>query len=140
MTEVNSRQAQADLARADRASAAVQRRTRWISTYLGAFAAGFGALTLVLGLVDQPQVRLVTATGLWVAFVVLMATWARRQPAAGRRANVQTAPYWAASMVCYLIVLLSGLPGRQGQVAFWIPAAILVAAPLAFGAWREHRR
>ena len=42
--------------------------------------------------------------------------------------------------VRYAVALFAGTPRMIGNVAFWVPAALVVAAPLALGAWRERGR
>jgi hypothetical protein len=48
------------------------------------------------------------------------------------------APYWVVAMACYAVALFAGTPGRLGQVSYWVPAALIVAAPFLVGAVRER--
>jgi hypothetical protein len=52
----------------------------------------------------------------------------------------RTAPYWFGTTLLYTAALLVGLPDRGGQVSYWVPAAIVVAIPMAIGALLERRR
>jgi hypothetical protein len=38
-----------------------------------------------------------------------------------------------------VVALVVGLNDFKGESGYWIPAAILVGAPLILGAWRESR-
>jgi len=132
-------EARAALDSATTTSGRVRARARWMSTYLAAYAGGFLVLVLVLGLVDDVPLRVWIAGVGWVALMVAMALWSRRRPATLPGTGWRTAPYWIATAVVYVAVNIVGAHGRQGQVWYWVPAAVLVALPLAIGAVRERR-
>lgn len=138
--ELTSEQAAAELARADRMAGRVQDRSRWMATYLGVFAAGFGAVTLIVGLVAPLWLRMTIFGVLWTCLVVGMVIWSRLQPAVPRAQCRRGAWGWVGTAVLYAAAVWIGTPGLFGQVVFWLPAAVLVATPLAVAAWREHRR
>jgi hypothetical protein len=130
-------QAQADLARADESARRIGTRARWMSVYLAVFAAGFGLLTLVLGLVG-PKAMIVVMP-LWGVLIVVMVVWSQRQLATRRGIGRRIAGYWIGASALYVAALFIGLPDLEGRPAYWIPAALTVAAPLAVAAVRERR-
>lgn len=137
--ELTREQAAAELARADLVAGRVHGRSRWMANYLAVFGAGFGVVTLVLGMVEPYPLKMTIFAVFWTSLVVGMVGWARSRPAAprGRWRGVWA---WVGTGVLYPAALLIGLPGQAGRPAFWVPAAVLVAAPMAAAAWREHRR
>lgn len=132
--------AAADLARGDRAAAKVRTASRWMARYLAVFAAGFGVLTLVLGLVSPLGLRMAVAGALWIPLVVGMVVWAMRRPAADRGVGRRVLWGWIGTGGLYALALVIGTPARLGEVVYWAPAAVLVALPLGITAWRESRR
>lgn len=103
------------------------------------FAAGFGAATLVLGLVEPVALRMSLWGVAWVLLVTGMVVWAKRRPASLRGTSRRIAVYWAGTVLLYTVALFVGTPRFIGQPLYWVPAALLVAAPLAVGAFRERR-
>ncbi len=137
---MTNEQAAAELTRAGQVGERVRSRARWMSTtYLGVFAVGFGVVTLILGLVAPLWLRMTVFGVLWACLVVGMVWWARQQPAVPRAWCWRGAWGWAGTVVLYGAALLIGTPGLLGRVEYWLPAAVLVATPLALAAWREHR-
>jgi hypothetical protein len=134
---VSPLQAQADLARADESARRIGTRARWMSVYLAVFAVGFGGLTHVLGLAGPKS--MIVVMPLWAILIVVMVTWSRRQLATRRGVGRRIAGYWVTTSVLYGAALFLGLPHLQGRAAYWIPAALTVAAPLAVAAVRERR-
>ncbi|MDQ1654073.1 MAG: hypothetical protein QOI35_3273 [Cryptosporangiaceae bacterium] len=130
-------QAQADLARADESARRIGTRARWMSVYLAVFGVGFGALTLVLGLAGSASMTVVMP--LWGVLIAVMVVWSQRQLATRRGTGRRIAGYWIGTSVLYGVALFAGLSRFQGRPAFWIPAALVVAAPLLAGAFRERR-
>lgn len=133
-------QAASALADAERSAARVHVETRWFVRYLAVFAAGFGVLTLVLGLVDPLWLRLTISGVLWIPLVIGMAWWAFHQRATASGVGRRALPGWVGSGVLYAVALFVGTPGQLGNPAYWVPAAVVVALPLAIAAWRESRR
>lgn len=132
-------EARAALDSAATTSGRVRAHARWMSTYLAVYSAGFFALVLVLGLVDNVPVRVWIACVGWVGLMVATVFWARRRAATLPGTGWRTAPYWIATSVLYAAALIVGFPEREGQVWYWVPAAIIVALPNAIGALRERR-
>lgn len=139
-TDITREQAAAELDRAERAAALVRRQSRWMARYLGVFAAGFGALTLILGLVEPLWLRMTVSGVLWAGLVLGMVLWANRRPATARGAGHRGLWGWIGTCALYGVALFVGTPGHLGEVAFWVPAAVVVAIPLAIAAWQEARR
>ncbi|WP_300012512.1 hypothetical protein [Pseudonocardia sp.] len=138
--ELSRDQAASALAHADRSAARVRTQTRWFVRYLAVFAAGFGVLTLVLGLVQPLWLRLTISMALWIPLVAGMAWWAQRQRATAGGAIRRTVPGWIGTGALYAAALFVGTPGQLGNPAYWVPAAVVVTLPLAVVAWRESRR
>ncbi len=133
-------EAAAALDRVDRAGRAVRRGTRWIATSPGLFAAAFAGVTLLLGLLPTSSSARGLISPAWVVLVTLSVMWAQRQPAKSRGLARRTAPYWAGTIALYGVVLFVGVRAYPQRSAFWLPAAAMVAAPMAYGAWREAHR
>lgn len=130
-------QAQADLVRADESARRIGTRARWMSVYLAVFGVGFGVLTLVLGLAGPAS--MVVVMPLWGVLIVVMVVWSHRQLATRRGTGRRIAGYWIGTAALYGIALFAGIERFPGRPAFWIPAALAVAAPLLTGAIRERR-
>jgi hypothetical protein len=104
----------------------------------GVFAAGFGVATLVLGLVQPFALRMSLWAVAWVLLVGGMIWWAWRRPANLRGTTRRVAGYWVGTGLLYGVALFVGTPRLIGQPLYWVPAALVVAAPLAFGSVRER--
>lgn len=139
-TDVSPEQAAADLARAGLAAGRISRQSRWMVHYTAVFATGFGVLTLVLGLVGPLWLRMTISGVLWAGLVSGMLMWARRRPATSRGVGRRVTWGWIGTGVLYGAALFAGTPGQLGNVAYWVPAAIVVTLPLAAASWRESRR
>ncbi|MDQ6947905.1 MAG: hypothetical protein M3256_16980 [Actinomycetota bacterium] len=133
-------QAAADLAGARQAAVRVGTQARWTARYLAVFAAGFAAITLILGLMQPFWLRMSVWGVLWAALVMGMVWWARSRPAQPRGSRRwRWAWGWAGTGILYAAALSIGLPGQSGWPAYWVPAAAIVALPLSVAAWRERR-
>jgi len=139
MDAVEPVDAQVALAAASTAASRVRRRARWMSTYLAVFAGGFAALTLLLGVVQPLSLRMSAFTIGWPLLIAGMVIWAARQPARLRGTLRRVSKYWTTTGICYGAVLAVGTPRFIGQPLYWLPAAVLVAAPMVLGAIRERR-
>lgn len=137
---MTTEQAAADLARARQATEQVRARAQWSARYLGVFAAGFAAITLILGLMHPFWLRMSVWGTVWGVLVVGMVAWARSQPAQpeGSR-RWRSAWAWAGTGVLYAVTLWVGDPAQLGRMMYWVPAAVLVALALAAAAWRERQ-
>lgn len=133
-------QAATDLAHARRSAGRVRAEARWFVRYLVVFAAGFGVLTLVLGLVEPLWLRLTVSGVLWLPLVAGMAWWASRQRATTSGVGRRALPGWIGTGGLYAVALFVGTPDQLGRPAYWVPAAVVVTLPLAVTAWRESRR
>ncbi len=124
--------ARSQLGRAGSAGAQLAARGRWFRAYLLAFGLGSLALVVLLGLGDRGV--MVAAMVGWGVLVAVMAVWASRQrvqlAGAGRRLTAAFA-VWG---VLYGLTLVIGLSLAPGAPAFWVPAALVVAAPLLVAA------
>jgi len=138
--DITREQAATDLDNAERAAARVQKQSRWLAWYSGTFAAGFAALTLMLGLVEPAWLRAVMSAVLWLPLVAGMVLRAGRRPTTARGAGRRVVPGWVGSGVLFAVALFVGVPTQQGNLAYWLPAAAVVALPLVVVAWREARR
>jgi hypothetical protein len=130
--------ARADLRRIDIVSTRVQAEADWIPRYLAFFGVAFGGITLLLGLLQPTWLRMVAFSVIWPVVVLTAVLRVRRRAAAPRAAGRRMAPYWITAMVFYAIALFAGTPARLGQAGYWVPAALIVAAPFLLGAVRER--
>lgn len=133
-------EARAALDSAATASSRVRAQSRWMGTYLAVFAVAYLVLTLMVGLVESTPFRLIVGIGGWIVLVVVMIWWIGRRPAMPTGSAWHIAWYWFGTGLLYPAAVLVGLPDREGQVSYWVPAAIVVALPMAIGALLERRR
>jgi hypothetical protein len=130
---------QATLAHAERLGRRVTDRSRWYGRFLVAFGAAVMVVTPLWGLLTGGAAALVLNIA-WVAFVIIISGYARRQPVAGRgmgRRYVLVIGVWA---VIYAAVLVPGFALFPHNPAWWIPGGLAAAAPFYLGAYWEHRR
>ncbi len=124
--------ARRQLSQAGSAGSDLAARGRWFRTYLLAFGVESLVLVVLLGLGGRGV--MVAAMVGWGVLVAVMAGWASRQrvqlTGAGRRLTVA----FAAWGVLYGLALVIGLSSAPGAPAFWVPAAVVVAAPLLVAA------
>lgn len=132
------------------AATAHQRATRdsglWFARYMAVFGAGFGVLTLLLGLgpdgSDAYLWWLLGVMGLWAVLLVVMVLWAWRRPVMVTPPRRIAVPGWVGTGVLYGAALFLSI-GQAYPVWAWLLAAVVVAAPLllAAGALRHdvHR-
>lgn len=130
----------ADLTRAETATGRLRDESRWAVRYLAVFAVGFAVLTLVLGLVFPLGLRMTVAGVLWLPLVSGMVVWATRHRAAPRGIGWPFAWGFGLSGALYALVLVVGTPAQLGNVAYWVPGAVLAGLPLAVAAVRQARR
>lgn len=117
---------------ANHAQDALASRGRWIRTYLLVFA---GAALVVFPLIGLGgSAGAIAATSGWIVLVALMSWWASRQPTVergGGRRNVAGFITWG---ILYGVGLVVGMSFFRGEPAYWLPVAVVVAAPLAVAA------
>lgn len=130
---------QAALAHADRLGRRVTDRSRWYGRFLAIFGAGVMVITPLWGLLTGGTAAVVLNIA-WVAFIIVITVYARRQPVAGRgmgRRYLLIIGSWA---VIYAVVLVAGFALFLHNPAWWVPGGLAAAAPFFVGAYREHRR
>jgi hypothetical protein len=132
-------QAHATLDQAAQSAQRVRAQAQWMSIYLGAFAAGFAALTLVLGFVKPLPLAMVVAGVIWALMLTVMLPWAAQRRATLRGTGRRITGYWIASAVLFIPAMLIGANRLIDNSLYWVVAALVVAAPLAIGALRERR-
>lgn len=138
MTEMTPEAARDALAHAARTSDRLRARARWASTKLAVTGVGMGLVTLAVGLVEQDLVALAVFAA-WGALVAGTAWWERRRTAHLPGTPERTARYWVMSFALYAVAIACGVARPAGDVGFWVPAAVAVAAPMLVGAVRERR-
>ena len=112
-------------------------RGRWLAAYFGAFAAGSAVVVVLIGLGGSAG-TLIAMTG-WVVLVSAGVAWATTRPVRLRHEGWLHALAWVTWGVVYGTVLLLG-DARPGELAYWVPAALVSALPLAgTGALALHR-
>lgn len=106
---------------------------RWKARYLAGFGVAIGLLFPVIGLAPPP-VGVPFFTVAWVLVVTVMVRYGTRQRVTrrgqGRRMGITFAT-WAA---VYGGALVAGELAFMGNPAYWIPMAVVVAAPFLVGA------
>lgn len=130
--------ARAALADAARTSDRLRARARWASTKLAVQGLGLGVVTATIGLAES---KLVGATVFvaWGVLVAATAWWERRRTAHLAGTRERTSRYWALSFALYAVAIACGVARPDGDTAFWLPAAVVVALPMLVGAARERR-
>ncbi len=139
-TDMSRERAAADLARAATATDRVRDESRWAVRYFALLGAGWAAITLVLGLVFPLWLRMTVAGVLWIPLVTGLVVWAVRRRASSRGVARHNAWAIGATSVLYGAAIIIGTPGQLGNAAYWVPAAVLAALPLAVAAVLEARR
>ncbi|MDQ2623576.1 MAG: hypothetical protein M3Y20_00305 [Actinomycetota bacterium] len=131
--------ARAALDSAASAEASVRAHARWMPVYMIAFGLGFGGIAILLGMVDSFAWRMGLFAAIWLVFVVTMVRWASTRPASARRVGRRLVLPWVGTSVLYGVALFVGTGRFQGELAFWLPAAVVIALPLVIGGLRERR-
>jgi hypothetical protein len=130
-------EARAALAGATHSAARLRRRARWASTRLLVLGLGMGLVTLSVGLVESTLLGAAVFVA-WFVLVVVLSRWVRRRTAHLPGTSTRTAPYWSLAFAIYAVAIAAG--GHEyGDPSYWVPAAVLVAAPMLVGALRERR-
>ncbi|KLN36531.1 hypothetical protein FB00_01385 [Cellulosimicrobium funkei] len=127
-------EASSALADASRLAASTRARAwRWVRLYLTGWAAASVCLVLALGL--GGRAGFVVGMSAWALLVTVGVTWAARQGAMVAGARPRLALGAGAWAVVYGATLFVGLDRFAGEVAFWVPAALVSAVPLLLAAW-----
>jgi len=124
-------QARSSLAGADAARRGLAARGRWLAGRFGASAVGGAAVVGLIGLGGDTGTVLAVVG--WVALVSVGVAHAVTRPVRLRREGWLHAGGWASWGVVHGVVLAVGHP-RHGEVAHWLPAALVSAVPLAVAA------
>lgn len=118
--------ARAALAGADTSRRGLAARGRWLAGYFTAFSAGSVAVVLLVGLGGDAGTTAAMIT--WVLLVSLGVGYAASRPVHLRREGWLHG-VWVLWGVVYGLVLLLG-HSHHGEVAYWLPGALLSAVPL----------
>lgn len=128
------------LARAEDLDAAVRRESRWYVRYLVAFGIATVPAVTWAGFISGPR-SAVAFTVVWVGFVVgISVLYAGRQRVA-RRGYARLHFTWLAGwLAAYCAVLFPGVAWFHGELAWWLPGAVVVSLPCFVAAYLEARR
>ncbi|WP_155356846.1 hypothetical protein [Acrocarpospora macrocephala] len=141
--EMSPEQARDALEHTDRLSRRVRARAYTMRLYLVVCAAGNSVALLVIGLVEPIVLKNVLALATTILPFAAITLWYRRLPVLAR---TPPPPRWGAYPYAWGTWLLwcaaagfGTLTGLDGRPEYWIPAALVVAAPLTFAALKEPR-
>ncbi len=112
-------------------------RSRWMTLYFALFAAASFAMVVTVGLGGLLGVTV--ATPAFLVVVGLLVAWAMRQGVFGAgwgRLHVTVFVVWG---VLWLATAIIGMYLFQGEPAFWLPVAVVDAAPFLVGALASSR-
>jgi len=138
MDDPTRTEVEAALADATTARRALAARGNWLRTYLLVFAAGSVAVVLLIGLGGRRGATI--AMMLWLFLVAAMSWWGVRQQVILRGHKRRSFLAFGGWGVLYGTTLLVGLYLFADQPAFWVPAAVITAAPLVLAAcWPTSR-
>ena len=134
-----------DLAMVATAQRRLAGRARWAQRYHSLYALVWLVAVLLLGLLSSVDVDLLDGWG--AGFVGLAAVvalswvdgWAQRHTVVVRGARRLERFSGAATMILFFTVLVVGVRSFPGDPAFWVPAALLVAAPSLLAAALARR-
>lgn len=133
------RDAAAALAHADALEAEVRRHSQWYARFLVLYGVAALLMVLMIGLNPGP-VGAIASMAVWVSALTGLLIYAFKQPvtrAGFARRHVLIIGSWGA---LYLAVLLPGSAWFEGDLAWWLPGAFVVALPGLIGAYAEVRR
>ena len=136
--QLNAPEAGIALADAARVQQVVNRgENRWPARYLGAFGLAMLLLFPLIGLLGPAGV--VSFTTGWAVVISVMVPYATRQRVTRGGQSRRMLVAWGAWAAIYGAALVLGEVFFRAQIAYWVPAAFLVAAPLLVGAWWVSR-
>lgn len=107
-------------------------RARWTRRYFALFALASPVMVLTVGLGGRWAV--LPATLGWAAVMTVMVVWAQRQGVVGRGSWRLHAIAWGAWGALWAVTVVVGSTLYPGVAAFWVPAALVVTAPLVVAA------
>ena len=107
-------------------------RARWTRRYFSLFAV---ASLVMVPTIGMGGVRAVLPTLLgWAVVMVALIAWAKRQGVIGRGSWRLHGFTWGAWGVLWMVTVNVGVRLYPGVAAFWLPAALVVTAPLVVAA------
>ncbi|MFC4563986.1 hypothetical protein ACFO4E_19160 [Nocardiopsis mangrovi] len=136
---MNRDQAQQALATAEAAGGTAARGGRWYAGFSVAYAAISVGLTLTVGLAPSLWV-IGGATAVSLAAIGALTVYALRRPVAPRRYAALHLCSMVAWGAIYMVVLMGGTGGFKGDLAWWVPGALLTAVPPLVAAAVSARR
>ncbi|MFC6577690.1 hypothetical protein [Planomonospora parontospora] len=94
-------------------------------------------VTASVGLIESKLLKAAVFAA-WGVLVVVMTVWERSRLAhlSGTRQRIN--PYWVGSFALYGVALAVGASETIGDLAYWLPASVIVALPMLIGALRER--
>ncbi|HEX3607132.1 MAG TPA: hypothetical protein VH134_14515 [Candidatus Dormibacteraeota bacterium] len=139
-SDISVHEARAGLEEAARARRAVQsgERRYWFA-YLG--SAGIAILILfpLIGLLPVGGGSGAVTTAWSAAIGMIVSYGASRRLVRRRGRFARHAVIWATWALVYGTALAVGVAFFRGQLAYWLPMAVVVSAPLLLGAWWASR-
>ena len=136
-------QARAALDRAAQLSRRVESRARSMRAYSLVNAAAWAVSILAFGFIESIPVRLVVWLALLVLPLVGVVSWYRRQPVTAvsppRPRGGWVIYSWTMMVVYAIAVIVGQVADLYGEPLYWVPAAVVVAAPLTILALRLPR-
>lgn len=138
MDEPTREEALASLDSAQSVSATLRTRGTWFRGYLLGFAAATVPFMVVLG--TGHVIGLLLGLGGWGVVTLAMVLWSRTQPVVLREHKKRIGGAFAAWATVYGIALAVGLVNYQGNLAYWIVAALFTSLPLVIAALRPLDR
>ncbi|AQZ62596.1 unnamed protein product [[Actinomadura] parvosata subsp. kistnae] len=136
---MRERDAAAALAHADGLGAKVRQRSQWYGRFLVLYSVAAFFVVLVIGLNPGP-VGAIASMAIWAPALTGLVVYAFKQPvtrAGFTRRHLLIIGSWTA---LYLAVLFPGTAWFEGNLAWWLPGALVVAIPGLIGAYVEVRR
>jgi hypothetical protein len=137
--ELNPTTAAAALAHAEKAQAiaghAVRVRSGWTSRFLATFG-----VTSVVFLALCGVAGVIAYVASWIAYGVISTSFARRERVSWRGFDRLSGRCFAAWFVLQGIGCAVGFNFFSGELAYWIPVALLVSSPFFIGAWVAAHR
>lgn len=107
-------------------------RARWTRRYFSLFALASLVMVPTIGLGGKAAV--LPATLAWGVVVLLMVLWAQRQGVVGRSSWRLHGFAWGAWGLLWAVTVTVGTNLYPYRPVFWLPAALVVSAPLAVAA------
>lgn len=139
MSEHEAMEPAAALARARELDATVRSGSMWYVRYQLIYASAAAVAVFTLGLLSSPAgVAIVTVC--WFIVIAALIIYALRQPVTRRGFGRRHTFMILAWAVLYQAVLMPGVLWFEGDLRWWLPGAVVVAAPGLVGAYLEARR